>query len=120
NDYVVFTQGTANLIERLARLPTFPQLGFLLRRKPSSLASDQHKHHLRNELLAQMVLHRPVEPAGLIRTWGTIRTFARRALCALGYRFHRLLRWKIKRRGRRTEDPFRGLRAGQVRPSLHN
>jgi hypothetical protein len=34
---VVFTQGTANLIERLARLPTVPQLGFLLRRKPSSL-----------------------------------------------------------------------------------
>jgi hypothetical protein len=69
NDYVVFTQGTANLIERLARLPTVPQLGFLLRRKPSSLAFDQHKHHLCKELLAQMVLHRPVEPARLIGNW---------------------------------------------------
>jgi len=46
---------------------------------------------------------------GLIGTWAAIRTFARRALCALGYRFHRLLRSKIKRRGRQAEDPFRGL-----------
>jgi hypothetical protein len=69
NDYVVFTQGTANLMERLAGLPTVPQLGFLLRRKSSSLAFDQHKHHLCKELLTQMVLHRPVEPAGVIGTW---------------------------------------------------
>jgi hypothetical protein len=66
---VVFTQGTANLIERLARLPTVPQFGFLLRRKPSSLAFDQHKHHLCKELLAQMVLHRPVEPALVSGNW---------------------------------------------------
>src|SRR5262245_52329371 len=45
NHYVVFTQGTANLLQRLARLPAFPQLGFLLRRKPSWLPFD-HKHHL--------------------------------------------------------------------------
>src|ERR1700693_2647892 len=56
-------------MERLAGLPTVPQLGFLLRRKPSSLAFDQHKHHLCKELLAQMVLHRPVEAARLFGDW---------------------------------------------------
>src|ERR1700720_2043380 len=49
NNYVILTQSTANLIQRLTGLPALPQLGFLLRRKPSWLLFD-HKHHLRNEL----------------------------------------------------------------------
>jgi hypothetical protein len=70
NRAMVFAQGTANLMQRLSRLPTTPDLGLLHRRKtiPSSWS---HEHHLlKTNDLYQMVLHPPVELARVIGNFG--------------------------------------------------
>jgi hypothetical protein len=65
---MIFAEGPPNLMQRLPRLPTPPHVGSLLLRKLEP-PSKCHKHHLIEKDLYQMVLHRPVEPAGVIRTW---------------------------------------------------
>jgi hypothetical protein len=60
---MALAEGTANLMQRLARLPAPPHLDPLLRGKPVPF-SLCHKHHLLKMNSYQMVLHRPVETAG--------------------------------------------------------
>jgi hypothetical protein len=58
------TEGTANLMQRLASLPAAPHLDPLFTGKPVPF-SLCHKHHLLKLNSYQMVLHRPVETAGI-------------------------------------------------------
>src|SRR6202011_1183166 len=62
NGTMALTEGTANLMQRLSRLPAAPHVDPLLRRKPVPF-SLCHKHHLLKMHSYQMVLHRPVETA---------------------------------------------------------
>src|ERR1700745_2008440 len=68
NGDMVLAEHSRNLMQRLSRLPAPPHVVPLLLRKlyppPKS-----HKHHLQRKDLYQMVLQRPVEPAGLLGTW---------------------------------------------------
>jgi hypothetical protein len=66
NRTMALAQGTANLMQRLTRLPTAPHLNPLLRGKPVPF-SLCHNHHLLKLNSYQMVLHRPVETAPLCR-----------------------------------------------------
>jgi hypothetical protein len=59
---MALAEGTANLMQRLARLPAPPHLDPLLSGKPVPF-SLCHKHHLLKMNSYQMVLHRPVETA---------------------------------------------------------
>jgi hypothetical protein len=65
------TEGTPNLMQRLASLPALPHLDPLLKGKlvPFSFC---HKHHLLKSNSYQMVLHRPVETTS---DFGTLRLF---------------------------------------------
>ena len=45
NRVVVLVEGTTNLMERLARFPTKPDISLLLHRK-TMLSSLSHQHHL--------------------------------------------------------------------------
>src|SRR6202021_3236974 len=58
-------EGAANLMQRLARLPTAPHLNPLLSGKPVPF-SLCHNHHLLKLNSYQMVLHRPVETARVL------------------------------------------------------
>src|SRR5271163_3223150 len=48
---MVLAEGTTNLMQRLARLPTAPYLGPLLRREPVP-SSLPHQHHLGKEMIS--------------------------------------------------------------------
>ena len=69
NDHMTLTEGSSDLVQGLSCLPSAPQIGFLLCRKPPPSAL-RHKHHLWKKHSYQMVLLRPVELARLIGTWG--------------------------------------------------
>jgi hypothetical protein len=68
NGHMVLAEDSPNLMQRLPRLPAPPHVVPLLLRKlyPPPLS---HKHHLYRKDLYQMVLHRPVELAGLTGNW---------------------------------------------------
>jgi hypothetical protein len=66
------TEGTPNVMQRLARLPTAPQVDPLLSGKPVPF-SLCHKHHLQKMNSYQMVLHRPVETAHFFGKFETDR-----------------------------------------------
>jgi hypothetical protein len=67
-DSMVFAEGSPNLMQRLSRLPAPPRVVPLLLRKLESPLKS-HQHHLIENDLYQMVLHRSVEPALFLRTW---------------------------------------------------
>src|SRR5258708_17008006 len=68
NDPMCLAKGPPNLMQRLPVLPAPPHIVPLLLRKLEA-PPKCHKHHLIEKDLYQMVLHRPVEPAGLIGRW---------------------------------------------------
>ena len=68
NGHMVFAEGPSNLMQGLPRLPAPPHVVPLLLRKLEP-PPKSHKHHLKRKDLYQMVLHRPVELAGLLGTW---------------------------------------------------
>src|ERR1700733_11986504 len=51
NRAMVFAEGTANLMQRLSRLPTAPDLG-LLRRRKTIPSSWSHEHHLQKQMIS--------------------------------------------------------------------
>jgi hypothetical protein len=59
---MALTEGAADLMQRLARLPAAPHVDPLLRGEPVPF-SLCHKHHPQKMNSYQMVLHRPVETA---------------------------------------------------------
>jgi hypothetical protein len=66
NRAMILVEDTASLMERLARLPTEPDSSLLLSRK-TMFSSLSHQHHLLENDLNQMMLHRPVETASVTR-----------------------------------------------------
>src|ERR1700733_5125901 len=48
---MVFAEGTADLMQRLSRLPTAPDLG-LLRRRKTMPSTWSHEHHLQKQMIS--------------------------------------------------------------------
>jgi hypothetical protein len=68
NDPMCLAKSPPHLMQGLSRLPAPPHVVPLLLSKLEA-PPKCHKHHLIEKDLYQMVLHRPVEPAGLIGIW---------------------------------------------------
>jgi hypothetical protein len=64
-----FTEGAADLTHEWPGLKTPHEIASLRGSTPSVSPTDQKTRPFKENRLIQGVLHRPVEPARLIRTW---------------------------------------------------